>query len=159
MPSDGIVKPYLVDRERVHEYYTSSNWVWICTDQRVLKYKEGEGKAEEFHDISLEEISGISYVNSGREDWLIIGAFILVIFLVAIPVFSGTLSNFLPLAIAILAGVVALVYAWRGSESVYFVLRGDGLIQLEEDKWKINHSGGGDHDDAVEFVNAIRESL
>lgn len=82
------IKSYILDGESVQSHTSSPFWTWICTDQRFIKYRSGNGTREDFHDISLSEISGITYENKGRKDGLlgyglITGAVTFILFILA----------------------------------------------------------------------------
>jgi hypothetical protein len=142
-----------MDGERVLTYCSTKYWIWVCTDKRVIKYKQGSGGAEALHDLSFREISGISLVNTGRNDWIggfgILGALFGLLVLLESPEL-GVLS-------LVVGG--GLIYYWLNSESSYFEFRGTGLIRKEPEKWRIDEAAAEDPGEVREFVRTVRSQL
>jgi len=147
------IKPHLMNDEQVLTYCSTKYWMWVCTDKRVIKYKQTSSGAEALHDLSFSEISGISLINTGRDDRL--GGFGILGALFGLLVFTESPE------IGILSLVVGgvLLYYWLNSESSYFEFRGTGLIRKEPDKWRINESAAEDPDEVREFVRTVRSRL
>lgn len=121
-------KKHLMEDEDVLDYCGTDYWIWVCTNRRVLKYRQGSGSAEQLHDISFGEISSISLVNTGKSDKLGgYGVFSIIIGLV-LSVFTA--GSMLGLMIFLLSTVVGgfLLWKWMNSEKSYFVFKGSGVI-------------------------------
>lgn len=148
------VEPYLMNDEDVLAYCTTDYWAWVCTNRRVVKYRQGSGGAEQLHDLSFGEITGISLVNTGRNDTL--GGY------GVIAVLGGlllTVSEFPVLSIVPVGIGVYLLYRWMNSEEAYFEFRGSGLLQTEGKQWRIDQTAADDPDQVQEFVRKVRSQL
>jgi hypothetical protein len=145
-----------MEDEDVLAHCVTDYWAWVCTDQRILKYKKGRGTAEELHDLSFDEISSISLVNKGRKDKLggygIFTIIIGLIIVVAEPAFA-----IISLILLIIGSY--LVYRWLNSERAYFEFRGSGMLQNSGNDWKINQMAADDPDEVTEFVRTVRSRL
>lgn len=149
------VKPHLMEDEEILDYCMTKNWAWVVTDRRLIKYRSEDRGGERLHDISFDEISSASMVNQGRKDEL--GGY---------AVFSLVVGVTLDLAIDMLAFTVLalpiaayLVYRWRNSQSAYFQFRGSGLLQQEEEEWRIDKTAADDPDQIRDFVKTVRSQL
>lgn len=147
------IKPHLMNDERVLAYCSTKYWIWVCTDKRVVKYKQGSSGAEALHDLSFGEISGISLINTGRNDW--IGGFGILGALFGLFIFTESPE------IGILSLVIGggLIYYWLNSESSFFEFRGTGLIRKEPEKWRLNESAAEDSDEVRKFIRTVRSQL
>lgn len=151
------IEPHIMDDEAVLEHCTTNKWVWVCTDRRVIKYRKGKGSAEQLHDISLNEISAISLVNTGREDKLAGYGIFAIIGGVLLPLVGGPETYILSIIMFSIGGY--LMYRWQNSASGYFELRGSGLLQSEPEKWRINSQGADNTEKVQLFVRKVREQL
>lgn len=155
------IQSYILDGESVLSNTSTPFWNWICTDRRLIKYRSGNGTREEFHDISLSEVSGITYENKGRKDDLlgygvITGFVTLVLFLLGSELDEGALYAF-GLFSLLIAGI--LFYQWWESDDAYFEFRGHGLISDEQDKWRVKGLSSEDTDETLNFINTVRNQL
>lgn len=145
-----------MDGEGVVEYCMTKYWAWVCTDQRVLRYRNGRGSAEQLHDLSFGEISAISLVNSGRDDKL--GGY--AVFAVIVGFVFAIWVPDLRLVGLVLFGLAAyLGYKWVNSEEAYFEFRGSGMLQSEGDEWRIDQASADDPNEVRRFVRAVRSQL
>lgn len=149
-------QPHLMDGEDILEYCMTGYWAWVCTDRRVLKYRKGKGTAEQLHDLSFNEISAISLVNSGRDDKLggygVFAAIVAIVLVLAVPD--------LGLVSLALIGVAAyLFYRWLNSEEAYFQFRGSGILRSEGDEWRIDQTSAENPEDVRTFVRTVRSQL
>lgn len=155
------IQSYILDGESVLSNTSTPFWNWICTDQRLIKYRSGNGTREEFHDISLNEISGITYENKGRKDnlpgyGLLTGAVTFILFVFASSYDEGVLfvSGLFTL---LLAGFFH--YQWWHSDNAYFEFRGNGLISNEKSKWRVRGLSSENTDETQEFIKVVRSQL
>lgn len=151
------IEPHLLDGEDVLAYCGTRAWIWICTDRRLLKYRQGSGTAEQLHDISFDEISAVSLVNTGRDDRL--GGYGLlagILGLVVIAVSEGWVGL---VGLGLIVVAINLVYRWLNSERSYFEFRGSGLLRDEPEEWRIDESSADDADQVRELVRVVRAQL
>ena len=150
------IEPHLMGGEEVLSYCMTDHWAWVCTDQRVIKYRKGSGTAEQLHDISYDEISSMSLVNTGRNDKLggygIFAIFAGVVIIVAAPEVAA-------FSLILFAVGAYLIYRWRNSEESYFKFKGSGLLQTENEIWQIDDAAADDPDEVREFVRTVRSRL
>ncbi|WP_251342788.1 hypothetical protein [Haloplanus halophilus] len=133
-------------------------WAWVCTDRRVLKYKTGSSGSEQLHDVSFDEISAISLVNTGRNDKIGgYGGFAIVLSVLILLPFGGPETFAVSLILLAIGGY--LIYRWMNSEKSYFQFRGSGLIQTEEDRWRIDETAAENPAEIREFVKTVREQF
>ena len=151
------IEPHLMSNETVLKYCNTENWIWVSTDQRVLKYREGKRGSEELHDLSYDEITGISLVNTGRNNSLrIFGSLTILagaIYFIYVS-WPGRVWGILFAAIG-----SYLLYRWMNSEESYFEFRGSGLLDTESDQWKIRETDADDPDEIRDFVTTVRGQL
>jgi len=148
------IKQHLLNDEEMLSYCTTDHWAWVCTDKRVLKYRQGGGGSEQLHDVSFDDISGISLTNQGRDTRFLAGGLL------------AAAAGFLVVEVAgpvvILVGLLIgayLVKLWYDSESSHFEFKGSGLIRQEPKQWRIEESAADDPDEVREFVKAVRGQL
>lgn len=151
------IEPHLMDGEDVLEYCTTDYWSWVCTDQRVVKYKQGSNAAEQLHDISFSEISGISLVSRGKNDRTGIGGILSLI--LGFVMVASAIQLFVLLGFILFLLGIYLMYRWWTSEASYFEFKGGGLIQSEPEQWRINDEAADDSDSVREFVKTVRSQL
>ncbi|QLH83641.1 hypothetical protein [Halosimplex pelagicum] len=61
------LESYLTRDEKPTDGYEENGCKWVVSDQRVMKYRKGSGTEEVFHDLSLDKITSIGVVRTGRE--------------------------------------------------------------------------------------------
>lgn len=155
------VKPFIDEQESVLEHTSTPFWTWVCTDERLIKYRSGSGTKEQFHDISFSEITAISYVNTGRKDNLLvysIGASLIGLLFFYIGYDFGESLLYLLALSAIIAGGI-LFYLWWHSDDSYFEFRGGGLIRSEQSKWRVKGVSSEDTKETQNFINTVRRQL
>lgn len=140
--------------EDVLAFCTTDYWAWVCTNKRAMKYRQGGGGAEQLHDLSFSEITGISLVNTGRNDKL--GGYGVIALIGGIFLLISELAVVSPLLLAIGA---YLIYRWINSETAYFQFRGSGLLQTEGNDWRIDQTAADDPGQVQEFVRTVRSQL
>lgn len=149
-----------MENETVLEYCTTDYWAWVCTDRRIIRYRSGSGGAEELHDLSFEEVSAISLMNTGRNDKLGgYGAFAIVVGIVGLflTVYGWPVGWFVSV---VSFGIGAyLIHRWRNSESSHFEFRGSGMLQSADEEWKIDQTSADNPSDVQEFVRTVRSQL
>jgi len=152
------IKDHLTSDETVLDHCTTDYWAWVCTNNRIIKYRSDGNRTEQLHEISLSEIRGISLVKSGRSDTLL-GYLFFTIIGVLVSLYAATFGDptFWAVVILFVGAAYTLYGRWRNSAEGYFELKGTGLIQQESEKWKI-HSGGSP-DDVRSFVKTIRNNI
>jgi hypothetical protein len=156
LEGEGVRKEIHTEGDDIHQ----RDWDWFVTSERVIKHGSGLFGDEQFHDISLEKVSGISF-ESGRENTVLgVGLFLSMMFFVFELLPSGIFSE-LPLpsnAFGIL-GLGVLVFfaiAWYDSKSSYLQLHGGD----SSDRWKIEVSGSAaDSEELHEFAMVLRMEL
>jgi hypothetical protein len=163
------IEDYLLDGEKIkREMHTEGSdihkrdWDWGITSERVIKHGSSLLGNEEFHDISLEKVSGISFESSRENILLGIALFIgvAVVLLRFLPagvapevssIFQDNVLFFMGLGSSIL-----FVVAWFDSKSSYLQIHGYD----SSDKWKIEVSGSAtDSKEVREFAMALRKEL
>jgi hypothetical protein len=150
-----------MEDENVLDYCTTDYWAWVCTDRRVMKYREGSGTAEQLHDISFDEISSISLVNTGRNDKLGgYGIFTIVVggLLAMFNYSPSSWSSFVVLMLSALVGGF-LLWKWANSEKSYFVFKGSGVISENSEEWRIDQTDADNSDEIREFTKTVRGQL
>ena len=148
------IKPHLLDGEEVLSHCTTDYWAWVCTDRRVLKYRQGSGGSEQLHDVSFDDISGISLTHQGRNTQYLVGGLLVAV----LGFLAADFTTQLVILVGLLLGAY-LVKRWYDSESSYFEFKGTGLIRQEPDQWRINEGAADDPDEVREFVKTVRERL
>jgi hypothetical protein len=163
------IEDYLLDGERVKkEMHTEGSdvhnrdWDWCVTSERVIKHGSGILGDEEFHDISLEKVSGISF-ESSRENALLGFALLVGVTTVLLrllpPDFLSELTSIAQNDILFFAGLgasVLLFIAWYDSKMSYLQIHG----QDSSDRWKIEVSGSAAGSKEVrEFAVALRKEI
>lgn len=158
------IKPYIMEDEEIIEYVSTDAWVWAVTDQRVLKYHNGGVHGgERMHDLSLEEISSISVVDTGRDERLLSAGLISIILGLSIPnIINGyqTLDTIVVSGgtIAVLLGGY-LIAKWRKSDEAYFELNGSGVIQQHPERWRIQKDAADSPEEIQQFVSSVRSAI
>jgi hypothetical protein len=161
------IEKYLLDGEEIKKEVHVENggiqnadWDWYVTSERIIKHGSGFLAKEEFHDISLGKVSGISF-ESGRENallgfGLILGALFIILgtlpseAFLELPIPSDVL-RITNLALAAFFGIL-----WYSSKSSYLQIHGHG----GSDRWKVDVSGSATESKKVrEFAMSLREEL
>ncbi|WP_144901378.1 PH domain-containing protein [Halobellus captivus] len=148
------IKQHLLNDEEMLSYCTTDYWAWVCTDRRVLKYRQGGGGGEQLHDVSFGDISGISLTNQGRNANYLVGGLLAAV--------VGLILGDIVGPVALIAGLLIGAYLakrWYDSESSYFEFKGTGLIRQEPEQWRIQQGAADDPDEIREFVKTVRERL
>lgn len=152
-------KKHLMEDENVLDYCTTDYWAWICTDRRVIKYRQGSGSAEQLHDISFNEISSISLVNTGKNDALGgYGVFSMIIGFVFGVFILGSQPGLMIFLLSVLLGGY-LLWKWMNSEKSYFVFKGSGVISENSEEWRIDQTDADNSDEIREFTKTVRAQL
>jgi hypothetical protein len=153
------IEAHIMEDEEVLASYRTEYWGWVCTDRRVIKYRSGEDDGtEQLHDVSYDEITGISMVNSGRNSSYAVGAGVFTAVGFIGLLIGGNLSILIFL-LGIAAGIL-LYITWKNSPRSYFGLRGVGLVSQEPEKWQINQPEATDKSTEIqEFVKTVRSQL
>jgi len=152
------IKKHLTSDEDVLDHCTTDYWAWVCTNKRIIKYRSDGGQNERLDEISIGEITGISLVNSGRDETLL--GYLVFCIIGALGSLFAAIS-FDPvfwIGVLILAGVAYKLHnKWKDSAEGYFELKGTGLIRQEPKKWRIQ--SGGNTDEVQSFVKTVRENI
>ncbi|MUW13916.1 hypothetical protein GJ633_04010 [Halorubrum sp. CBA1125] len=152
------VEQHITSDEEVLDYCTTDYWAWVCTDERIIKYRSNNNR-EQLDDISIDEITGISLTNTDKSETLLGYSILTTIGTVLLASFA--LINIAPPISFLSLGVAIVPYwfykRWKRSAESYFELRGTGLIQQEPEKWRIQ--SGGNRDEVRSFVKTIREQI
>ena len=152
------IKKHLTSDEDVLDHCTTDFWAWVCTDKRIIKYRSDGGKNERLQEISLNEVSGINLVKSGRDDTLLGYLIFSIIGILGSLLAATAIDPVFLIGVLILVGVAYKLHSkWKDSSEAYFELRGTGLIQQEPEKWRIQ--SGGETDEVQSFVRTIRENI
>jgi|GEM_PF-4442563 hypothetical protein len=153
-------RKHLSDDETVLSYCGTTYWIWVCTDERIIKYRQDSDSSEQVDDISLAELSSIRTVDKGDTDWMRnSGGFLAVL---------GSYSMFAGLGgepLGFLIGLVALISAgyfvrtWITGEESYFEFRGNGVIESNSTEWRLDPANADIPDEIHAFVETIRDRL
>ena len=94
-------------------------------------------------------------MNTGRDDKL--GGYA-VFSLVLGGIASVWSSSAAPVAVA---GVITayLLWKWRNSEHSYFEFKGSGVINSDEEEWRIDNKNADNPDEIREFTKTVRSQL
>ena len=145
------VQRHLLDGEEIEATFSGSEWIWMATDQRLIKFKDGTG-GEQLSDLSYDQISGIDLTNAGRSrKWLYLAGGSMVLGL-------GILALGQPLGGVIGAMCMVFLWLWDRSKASYFEFRGR-LAGDRTEKWRIDRTSLDDEDEATDFVKAVREKI
>lgn len=158
------IKQHILDDENVLAHCSTRNWVWACTDRRVLKYRQSTRGTESLHDLSFREISAVSLKNKPRRITYLLLSIVCMIFLVAWLYMLSNVESFhtgtaATISILMIGGSALFLYLWYNSKRSFFEFRGGGIIQQEPEMWRINYLGADDKDQVTEFVKTVREQL
>jgi predicted nucleic acid-binding Zn-ribbon protein len=160
------IKPHLLEEEEIKESLKDNRWLWVATTERVIKYQKNSNK-EEMHDISYDQIGGLSLQTENRGEGLVTFGLALILLLVdnifigIVEILSivassvGFINELEIIVLSIIIGIGA-IYIGINLETTYFQLRGTGLLEKEAERWRINST---DSEDAREFVKAIRSQI
>lgn len=163
------IEDYLLDGERVEKEMRTEgadvhkrDWDWCITSERVIKHGSGLLGDEEFHDISLEKVSGISFESSRENALLGFSLFIGITTVLLRLLPPGILSELSSIAqnniffLVGLASSVLILIGWYDSKMSYLQIRGHGSSA----KWKMEVSGSAAGSKEVrEFAIALRKEL
>lgn len=152
------VKDHITSDESVLEYCTTNGWAWVCTDSRIIKYRSDGDRTEQLHDISLDEVSGISVISSGKSDTLLGYTILSVATIVVLGLYLQFATFATGLSMIIFTPISVILYRrWKNSDEAYFELKGTGLVRQEPEKWRIQYEG--DPDEVQSFIKAVRENI
>lgn len=154
------IEPHLLEDERVLDHCSTKYWAWVCTDKRLLRYRSGSGGAEQLHDISYDEISSVSFVNTGRNNMLGgYGVFAVVLsILFAIGAIGTGEMLVMIISLPLLAIGAYYIYRWLNSETSYFDFNGSGMLR-NDNEWRIDEASADDTEDIRDFVRTVRGQL
>ncbi|WP_157745984.1 hypothetical protein [Halorubrum trapanicum] len=158
------IKQHILDDEDVVAHCSTRSWVWVCTDQRILKYRESDRGTESLHDLSFREISAISLTNKPRKSIYLVVSIFCLIGLFGWWYMLSNVDSYDPAVAVVFSGLfvgagVLFLYIWYNSSKSYFEFRGGGVIQQEPEMWRINWMGADDKDQVQDFVKTVREQL
>lgn len=171
------IDEYLIEEEKIKDTVETKEtgeidetlWDWYVTSERVIKHGSGRyfGR-EEFHDVSLDKVTGVSF-ESGRQNWLL-GLGILVVFV-------GLVLPRLPQEIVGVVGIleaahdagmgvtvggvvvgILFIFVWYFSTQPYLYIR--SLDQSEKLKMEVSGSYSSTSSEEVrEFIKSLRREL
>jgi len=145
---------HIQDDEEVLSHCTTDYWAWVCTDRRVLKYKQGSRGGEQLYDVSFGDISAISLTREGRNLNYLIGG----VLFIALGIFALEFAGPVGRGAGVLIGAY-LIKVWYDSATSYFEFKGSGVIRQEPDQWRIQEGSADDSDAVREFVKIVRDRL
>jgi hypothetical protein len=152
------IQDHITSEENVLDYCTTNGWAWVCTDSRIIKYRSDGERTEELHDISLDEVTGISLISSAKSDTLLGYTILSVATIVVLGLYLQFSTPVTGLSMVIFApGSVILYRRWKNSDEAYFELKGTGLVKQEPKKWQIQYEG--DPDEVQSFITTVRENI
>lgn len=153
------IKHHILDDEEVLEHCSTDYWTWVCTDRRVLKYKQGKKGREELHDVSFRDISGISLITEPKNTFHLIAGVIGLSFALIMTAFGLRNPIVLLLDLLFIPISALLIWSWYNSGKSFFEFKGRGVIQQEPEKWRINIGVDESPKDIQEFVKTVRSRL
>jgi len=152
---------YILPDESVLAGCSSGQWTWIGTDKRILKYTQNEDGHEKYHDLSYDEISGISLETQEYKpfdsSWVALGIYVLYS---AIAVSQGWMQSSMwvtALGIMVITAITFGVLQLFNYTESYFQLRGAHLIEQEKEKWQIRTKN--EQLQVKEFVKTVRYQI
>jgi hypothetical protein len=171
------VEEYLIDGEEIKDSINTTEtgeideteWDWYVTSERVIKHGEGRylGK-EEFHDLSLNKITGLSF-EADRQNWLLgLGGLFILVGLI-IPALPGEIASSLGpievlnelgevLTVGGMVVGVTLVIVWYFSTQPYLHIRGGD--SSERMTMEVSGSLSSTSSDEVRsFINTLRKEM
>lgn len=152
------VKDHITSEESVLEYCTTKGWAWVCTDRRIIKYRSDGERTEQLHDISLDEVTGISLISSGKSDTLLGYTILSVATIVVLGLYLQFATFATGFSMIIFTPISVILYRrWKNSDEAYFELKGTGLVRQEPKKWRIQYEG--DPDEVKSFIRTVRENI
>jgi hypothetical protein len=152
------IKNHITPDESVLDYCTTEGWAWACTDDRIIKYRSDGDRSEQLHDISLDEVSGVSVISSGKSETLLGYTILSVVAMFVLGLYLQLLTFIGGFPVLLFFPVPLILYRrWQDSDEAYFELKGTGLIQQEPEKWRIQYKG--DRDEVQAFVTTIRGNI
>jgi len=154
------LESYLTMDETAADGYEANGCKWVVSDQRVMKYKEGSGTEEVFHDLSLDKITSIGVVRTGREaGWIIWAAIVGIIGVALFAVGVGTSPLLMLPALLCFGLAMVFVIVFIGSDKSYFRIRAAGISDEDHGVWKMNASSTEEIREVREFTKAVREKV
>lgn len=152
------IKSHLLTGEEVLGHCSTKYWTWICTEQRLIKYKQGKGESEQLHDLSFDQVAGISLVNEGRDMQYLIGAGVALVLGIIVSSVLGEPEVVIGILVTLTVSGV-LTAAWYDSDNSHITFKGGSIIQQEPEQWRIQENAAEDPDEVREFVKTVRERL
>jgi hypothetical protein len=132
------------------------DWVWCCTDQRVLRVPSATADATP-ETLSYEEIERVGRV-AGRDTRYLVAALSAVLLAALIPALLMGLASVAVLPASAVAAVFAVLAVagflqWNRSNEPYYQFQGTGGLAATDD-WRLP-----DDEDAAAFVETVRRRL
>ena len=154
--AEMALESYLTEDESPLEGYQTNGCKWVVTNQRVLKYSDGEGTKETFHDLSLGAISSISVVRTDR-DWTYVILALITGFIGFILLIAATGTPLLMFgSLVCFGGAVVCAVAFLGSDKSYYQFRGTGITESDLDIWRMNASSTDEFEEVKSFAQFVR---
>jgi hypothetical protein len=150
------IEPHILDDEKVENYCFTKDWVWVCTDRRLLKYRQSDSGRESLSDVSYSQISGISLTQKPKNQKLLTLSIASGAGAIWGVITDATGSLLISLFLLMLA--VGFAWLWKKSDDDYFELKGSGPIRQEPEKWRIK-SDTESPDEVRQFVKTLRGQL
>jgi hypothetical protein len=155
VPADVSLETHLRGDEAVHARY-EGDWVWCCTDRRVLRVPAATADAEP-QSLAYEEIARVGRV-AGRDTRYLVAALTAVLLAAFVPALLMGPANVAVVPASALSGVlgivaVALFVQWNRSNEPYYQFQGTAGLDATDD-WRLP-----DDEDAAAFVETVRLRL
>lgn len=149
------IERHLRGDESVHARY-DGDWVWCCTDQRVLRVPAAAADADP-EILSYEEIERVGRV-AGRDTRYLVAALSAVLLATLVPaLLMGVAAVAVGPASAVAAAFAVLAvfgfYRWTESNQPYYQFQGTAGLAATDD-WRLP-----DDEDATAFVETVRLRL
>jgi hypothetical protein len=149
------IENHLHGDESVHARY-AGDWVWCCTDRRVLRLPAAADGADP-EELSYDEIERVGRV-AGRDTRYLVGALSAVLLATLVPALLMGLADIAVVPASAVSGVFAVLAVagfvlWNISNEPYYQFQGAAGLDATDD-WRLP----GD-EDAAAFVEAVQRHL
>ncbi|WP_276258406.1 hypothetical protein [Haloglomus litoreum] len=149
------IERHLRGDESVHARY-DGDWVWYCTDQRVLRVPAATADAAP-ETLPYDEVERVGRV-AGRDTRYLVAALSAVLLATLVPALLMGVANVAVVPASAVAGGFAVLavlgfYRWLDSNEPYYQFQGTAGLAATDD-WRLP-----DDEDAAAFVETVRLRL
>lgn len=149
------LETHLRGDEAVHARY-EGDWVWCCTDQRVLRVPAAATDTDP-QSLGYEEVARVGRV-AGRDTRYLVAALTAVLLAAFVPALLMGLADVAVVPASALSGALGIVAVvlfvqWNRSNEPYYQFQGTTGLDATDD-WRLP-----DDADAAAFVETVRRRL